>query len=190
MMKAFFVLLSGVLSSCAIEKPGYETVKKEGDFEVRKYESIRVVSAPMDGMEKRDQSFRKLFKYISGENAGKKKIAMTSPVFMEKAQSPDEKQKGSMSFMLPAEVAKAGPPSPDSDEVSLGQIDSGAFVVLRFKDWDNEKAQAAASEKLDQLISQHQLEPVGKKFFAFYDPPWTPGLLRTNEVWQRIRKSP
>ena len=95
-MKALFIFLGGILSSCAIEKPKYETIQKDGDFEVRKYAAIKVVSAPMDDMAKRDVSFRKLFKYISGENADK------------------------------------------------------------------------------------------QKFFAFYDPPWTPELLRRNEIWQKI----
>jgi DNA gyrase inhibitor GyrI len=189
MMKALFVLISGILTSCAIEKPDYETVTKDGDFEVRKYDSIRVVSAPMDDMEKRDQSFRKLFKYISGENAEKKKIAMTSPVFMENSEDTAEKQKGRMSFMLPAEIAKAGAPSPDANEVSLGEIESGTFAVLRFKGWDNEKAQTAASEKLAELIAKNELKPSGGKFFAFYNPPWTPEWFRRNEVWQRVENA-
>jgi len=190
MMKASFLLLSGILTSCAIEKPDYETVTKDGDFEVRKYESIRVVSAPMDDMGKRDKSFRKLFKYISGENAEKKKIAMTSPVFMEDPDEPDEEQNGRMSFMLPAEVAEAGAPSPDAYELSLGEIESGTFAVLRFNGWDNEKAQAAASEKLAELITKNELNPSGVKFFAFYNPPWTPEWFRRNEVWQRTKNAP
>lgn len=187
MMKALFVLLSGVLTSCAIEKPEYETIKRDGDFEIRKYGAIRIVSAPMDDMENRDQSFRKLFKYISGDNSEKKKIAMTSPVFMNEEA---ETTKGSMSFMIPSEVAKAGAPSPDGEGLSIGEIETGNFAVLRFKGWADAKAQTAASEKLAALISENKLKPIGPNFFAFYDPPWTPELLRRNEVWQRIETSP
>ena len=80
-----------------IEKPAYETIEKEGKFEIRKYEAIPVVSAPMDNMGQRDQSFRKLFQYISGANEKKQKIAMTSPVFMEgKADDKGENPNGRM----------------------------------------------------------------------------------------------
>lgn len=188
-MKALFLFLSGVLTSCAIEKPDYETLRKEGDFEVRKYASIRIVSAPMENMDKRDQSFRKLFKYISGENADKKRISMTSPVFMnEGAENAEnaEKSGGRMSFMLPAEVAKAGAPSPDGEELALDEIKPGIFAVLRFKGWDKEPNRKAASEKLEELISAEKLKSIGPEFFAFYNPPWTPEMFRRNEIWQRI----
>jgi hypothetical protein len=54
-MKALIVLMGGLLSSCAIENPDYETLQKEGNFEVRKYAAIKVVSAPMKDMEKRNE---------------------------------------------------------------------------------------------------------------------------------------
>ncbi|MFK7849701.1 MAG: heme-binding protein [Akkermansiaceae bacterium] len=182
-MRTWFILLCGALSSCAIEKPAYESVKKDGSFEIRKYESIRVVSAPMDDMDERNQSFRKLFKYISGENADKKKIAMTSPVFMDEDTTP----KGQMSFMIPSEIAKEGAPSPDAEEVTLDEIKSGTFAVFTFKGWNKPESREKASGQLDTLLKEHRLRPIGKKFFAFYDPPWTPEMFRQNEVWQRIK---
>lgn len=185
-MRTVLILLSAVLTSCAIEKPDYESVKKDGDFEIRKYDAIKVVSAPMDDMEKRDQSFRKLFKYISGENEEKKKIAMTSPVFM----SDDKDPKGQMSFMLPAEIAEKGAPSPDAEGVTLNTIESGTFAVLGFKGWNKAEQREKASELLAELVGKEKLKPIGKQFFAFYDPPWTPEFLRQNEVWQRVQPVP
>jgi len=185
-MKGLFVLLAGALSSCAIEKPDYQTVSKEGSFEVRKYSSIPIVSAPMDDMENRNQSFRKLFKYIRGENSRKTKISMTAPVFMDQQSEADTKTKSRMSFMIPAEVAKTGAPSPDATGVSLDEIQSGTFAVLRFKGWEDETARKDASAELDGLISAQKLSPIGQKFFAFYNPPITPEFLRRNEIWQRV----
>ena len=54
-MEALFVFMGGILSSCVIEKPDYKTLQKEGNFEVRKYAAIKVVSAPMKDMEKRNE---------------------------------------------------------------------------------------------------------------------------------------
>jgi len=183
-MKALFILVGGVLSSCAIEKPDYETVSREGNFEVRKYPSIQVVSAPMDDMAKRDASFRKLFKYISGENAGKQKIAMTSPVFMDEGKK--DAAAGKMSFMLPAKVAEKGAPAPEGEGLAVTEIAGGTFAVLRFKGWSKEESRNKAAETLAALITGNKLKPEGATFFAFYDPPWTPELMRRNEIWQRI----
>ena len=181
-MKALFLLLVGALSASAIEKPDYEVIHEDGKFEVRKYESIKVVSAPMDDMEKRDESFRKLFKYISGNNANDQKIAMTAPVFM------DEKggKQGTMSFMLPAEIAKAGAPAPDAEDLEVTEVEGGTYAVLKFKGWKNEEKQDAAIGKLAELVAAQKLKPVGEHFFAFYDAPWKPEIFRRNEVWQRV----
>lgn len=181
-MKALFLFIASTLGASAIEKPDYETIFAEGDFEVRKYESIKVVSAPMDDMENRDESFRKLFKYISGNNANDQKIAMTAPVFM------DEKgdKEGTMSFMLPAEIAEAGAPSPDEEGLEVTEVEGGTYAVLCFKGWKSEKQQEAAIAKLTELVAAQNLKPINEPFFAFYDPPWKPEMFRRNEVWQRV----
>lgn len=183
-MKALFVLLAAALTSCAIEEPAFESVRKEGNFEVRKYAAIPIVSAPMEDMGKRDDSFRTLFRYISGANKDKAKIAMTSPVFMENGAAADKP--GRMSFMIPAKVSEMGAPAPTAEEVAVSEIGGGTFAVLRFKGWKDDAKRAQASTDLAQHLSEAALKPIGKPFFAFYDPPWTPEPLRRNEVWQRI----
>jgi hypothetical protein len=185
-MKALFVFLGGILSSCAIEKPDYETLQKTGDFEVRKYQAIKVVSAPMEDMGKRDDSFRKLFNYISGKNEAKQKIAMTSPVFMEDGEKNGAASTGKMSFMLPAKIAEKGAPEPDGEGLAITEIAGGTFAVLRFKGWDREENRNKAAAELAKLIAGQKLKPAGSTFFAFYDPPWTPEMMRRNEVWQRL----
>jgi DNA gyrase inhibitor GyrI len=183
-MKTLFIFLTAALTSCAIEEPAFESVRKEGNFEVRKYAAIPVVSAPMEDMGKRDDSFRTLFRYISGANADKAKIAMTSPVFMENGAAKDIP--GRMSFMIPAKVSEKGAPAPTAAEVAVSEIGGGTFAVLRFKGWKDAAKREQAKGDLTKLLSEAALKPVGKPFFAFYDPPWTPEPLRRNEVWQRV----
>lgn len=183
-MKFLFVLLAGALTSCAIEEPAFESVSKEGDFEVREYKAIPIVSAPMADMEKRDDSFRSLFRYISGANVDKAKIAMTAPVFMENGAT--NKEAGKMSFMIPAKVSEKGAPAPVAEGVSVSEIDGGTFAVLRFSGWKDEAKRDKAKEDLAKLVSGAAFKPVGKPFFAYYDPPWKPGFMRRNEVWQRV----
>jgi DNA gyrase inhibitor GyrI len=184
-MKALYALLIASLTSCAIEKPAYETVQKKGNFEVRTYAAIPIVSAPMADMEKRNDSFRQLFKYISGENDKKQKISMTAPVFVD--DTADAKKSGSMSFMIPAVVAKNGSPNPNAEGLAVEKIEGGTYAVLRFSGWDKEDKRTAATESLAKLITENKLNPKGKPFFAFYDPPWIPELLRQNEVWQKLK---
>ncbi len=182
-MKPLLLLLTTALVSCAIEKPPFESISKNGKFEIRKYEAIRIVSAPMDTMENRDQSFRKLFRYISGDNQDNEKISMTSPVFMENQQ---DKKPGKMSFMLPAKIAERGAPSPDADDLSIQEIKAGKFATLRFSGWKDPAKQEAATKKLTELITENKLKPIGPPIFAFYDPPWIPEAFRQNEIWQRV----
>lgn len=183
-MKTLALLLLATLCSCAIEEPAFESVRKEGNFEVRKYASIPIVSAPMEDMGKRDDSFRTLFRYISGANADKTKIAMTSPVFMENGDT--EEKPGRMSFMIPAKVSEEGTPAPTAEDVAVSELGGGTFAVLRFKGWRDDASREQATTELGKLLSEAALKPIGKPFYAFYDPPWTPEPLRRNEVWQRV----
>lgn len=183
-MKIPSLLILASLCSCAIEEPAFESVRKEGNFEVRKYAVIPVVSAPMQDMGKRDDSFRTLFRYISGANEDQSKIAMTSPVFMENGAAADKA--GLMSFMIPAKISEKGAPAPTEEDVAISEIGGGTFAVLRFKGWKDDAKREDATSNLAKLISEAALKPIGKPFYAFYDPPWTPEPLRRNEVWQRV----
>lgn len=118
--KTFFVgtaLAVGVLlgavgvPAMALEEPAFESVKKEGDFEVRQYRGFIVaetfVSGDMD--EASNAGFRAIADYIFGNNieAGVKasatvgeknneKIAMTAPVTMEKTTTENTNEKIAM----------------------------------------------------------------------------------------------
>ena len=183
-MKIPAILILASLCSCAIEEPAFKSVRKEGNFEVRKYATIPIVSAPMQDMEKRDDSFRTLFRYISGANEDKSKIAMTAPVFMENGAAADKT--GRMSFMIPSQVSEKGAPTPTAEDVAISKIGGGTFAVLRFKGWKDDTKREEATGNLAKLISEAALKPVGKPLYAFYDPPWTPEPLRRNEIWQRV----
>ncbi len=186
-MKIVLALLSTALCSCAIEKPEYELLSKDGAFELRKYPEIKIVSAPMKDMDGRDTSFRTLFRYISGANEAKRKIEMTSPVFMNMgADQEPEEATGKMSFMIPAKVTKEGAPAPDEETLEISEIGEGTFAVLRFKGWNKAPQRETASLALEKIVREQKLTPIDDRFFAFYDPPWIPEMFRTNEVWQRV----
>lgn len=177
------------LTSRAIEEPPFKSLKKDGKFELREYASIPIASAPMEGMGKRDKSFNNLFQYISGANDGKQKIPMTAPVLMEGgATDAAGTEKGRMSFVIPAAVAQAGAPKPTGEGMTTGKIEASRIATLRFKGWSSEEKRKAAEVELAALIKANKLKPIGKPFFAFFDPPWTLEMFRRNEVWQRVEK--
>jgi len=177
------------LLSHAVEEPPFKSLKKDGKFELREYANIPIASAPMEGMGKRDKSFNNLFKYISGANEGNQKIPMTAPVLMEAGPADAAgAEKGKMSFVIPAAVAKAGAPKPTGEGMAVGAIQASQIATLRFTGWTSEESRKKAEEDLANLIKANKLTPIGKPFFAFFDPPWTLEMFRRNEVWQRVEK--
>lgn len=182
------IVLSGAVS--AIEKPDYEVLRKDGKLELRKYADLPVVSAPMAGMNERNDSFGRLFQYISGANRDQAKIKMTAPVFMEgshKDRAPANS--GTMSFLIPSQVARAGSPEPAGNDVRLGKIAGGTIAAIRFKGWKSETARKNAIDTLEAWVTQQGWTSEGRPFFAIYNPPWTPEFMRRNEVWLRVTQS-
>ena len=90
------VLALTLLQGCAVmartEEPAFESIKKEGDFEVRQYRGFIVAETFVKGdmSEAGSAAFRAIAGYIFGNNIsattkGSEKIAMTAPVTMEKS---------------------------------------------------------------------------------------------------------
>jgi hypothetical protein len=96
---------------------------------------------------------------------------MTTPVFMVDNR---------MAFVLPAEKREA--PAPASKDVRLEKRPAGHVAVIRFSGQRSAEADADALSKLRAWMAQQGLKETGKPFSASYDPPWTPGPMRRNEV--------
>lgn len=159
------------IAACAATRAGYETapytvLRSDGAFELRDYPELALVATRKDS---ENGSFRRLFRYISGDNAAGQKIAMTTPVFM---------QDDAMAFVLPTAVA----PAPTSGEVRLEKRPAARVAVHRYSGLRSPSADADALTKLRAWMAQQGLQAGGPPFRASYDPPWTPGPLRRNEV--------
>ncbi len=126
----------------------------------------------------------RLFRYISGANQSKQKVAMTTPVFM---QPETEGKAGNMAFVIPKDVAAKGAPKPASEQVTLQSRPAGRFAVVRFSGRMNDQSRDQAEQRLRDWMARRGLAAAGPSESAGYDPPWTPGPLRRNEVLIRIR---
>ena len=172
-----------VTSRAGYETASYEVEKKSGKFEVRQYAGHTVVTAPMNG-NSQNGSFGKLFQYISGSNEADQKIAMTTPVFMPADSSGTTKE---MQFVVPDDVAKGGAPSPKDKSVKLKRLSGGKYAALRFSGRSGSADRKKKLAELKALIKAEGLTASGTPIFAGYDPPWTPGLMRRNEVMMRVK---
>jgi hypothetical protein len=172
-------------SRAGYEGPDYAVISKSGKVEIRRYEDMvgAVTPTAKDNQSGRNSGFARLFRYITGENEGKTKIAMTSPVFMA---SDDDANELSMMFVMPKETVKSGVPKPSSGAVSVTTTKGGDFAVLRFKGHRSQEAQKEALASLRESITKQGLKSVGDPIFAYYDPPWIPEFARRNEVLLRI----
>lgn len=174
-----------VAARAGYESAAYDVIETDGNVEIRQYPDLVLVSTESN-FEARgnDGSFMRLFGYISGKNESKQKIEMTTPVFMEPGKS---EQKGKMSFVMPLSIAQAGAPEPNASNVTIGRRMGGRFAVIRFSGVMDVAKAEAHERKLREWMAARGLESEGIAERAGYDPPFTPGILRRNEVLIRIK---
>ena len=119
-------------SRSGYESAEYTVVETDGEFEIRDYPDLMLVTTTADfEAQGNDGSFGRLFRYISGGNESSTEVSMTTPVFMEPEA---EESEGQMSFLIPAEVAAREIPVPSDDSVKVEQRDGGQIcspAILR-----------------------------------------------------------
>ena len=165
------------------ESAPYRVVRTDGPVQVRDYPALTVVETPMaagvrDGQ---DGSFGRLFGFITGSNDAQQKIAMTTPVFM----SGDETSP-TMAFVLPAKMGAGDVPMPADPAVAVRQLDGGRYAVLRYRGDRSADAAAEALARLQAWLQTQELRGSSSPLYGYFDPPWTPGFLRRNEVMLRL----
>ena len=176
-----------VLAGCRTSRSAYESApyrvaRADGKFELRDYPALTVVETPMAQRgNSADGSFMRLFRFITGSNEAKQKISMTTPVFMSESES-----NATMSFVLPAKMKLSEVPKPADGSVQVRELPAGTFAVLRFSGGRNSRNEAEALTRLRDWLSQEKLSSAGLPVYGYFDPPWTPGFLRRNEVMLRM----
>jgi DNA gyrase inhibitor GyrI len=169
----------------AYESAAYTVLESDGPFETREYRDLMMATTNTEIESPRgDGSFMRLFRYIGGANEVGQKVAMTTPVFMEPGA---DTTSGRMGFVIPAQITAQGIPEPSDENVQIRKRKGGRFAVIRFDGRSNSDAVAKAEEQLTRWMSDQGFIRDGDTEFAGYDPPWTPGPLRRNEVIIRLR---
>jgi hypothetical protein len=167
------------------ESAEYQVVVDQGSFQVREYPSLVLATTPMSGPGLDDgDSFRRLFRYISGGNVAGAKISMTTPVLMS-----GEGGAGRMSFVVPRELAAKGAPAASSPDIRIETMPGGRFAAYRFSGGRDPEAYERARKELERRMRELGLRPDGPPIVAGYDPPFVPPFLRRNEVLFRLARS-
>jgi DNA gyrase inhibitor GyrI len=169
-------------SRAGYESAAYRRVRTDGPFELRDYPALTVVETPMaaGGRDGTDGSFGRLFRFITGGNEADQKIAMTTPVFMSGGETST-----TMAFVLPAKLKTADVPRPSDGSVTVRELAAGRFAVLRFRGGRDARTEAEALARLKAWMAAEQLGVLSPPVYGYFDPPWTPGFLRRNEVMLR-----
>jgi hypothetical protein len=162
-----------------VATPDYAVVGADGDVEVRDYPAL--VVAEIDRPGSRGQAVRAGFGPLAGyifarERPGEK-IAMTAPVTQTAAA-----QGWTIGFIMPKEYALADLPKPARDAVTLREIPPRRRVAIRFSGVADDALLAQQEALLRDWAADNGVALREPPEFAYYNDPFTPGVLRRNEV--------
>lgn len=196
-MKIIFtvlVMLTGVINAMAIEEAPYTVVKEAGRFELRDYAPHILAEIFVDGSleDAGNKAFRRLFRYISGENRSRGKISMTAPVAQEAAgekiamTAPVGQQrvqdKWAVSFMMPSTYTMETLPPPTDPGITLRQVSARRIAAVRYSGSWSETNYRRYKGELEKWIRDNGLIICGEPVWARYNPPFTLWFMRRNEI--------
>ncbi len=182
-MKKNFLAISLIICFISIFKYSYTMANEEAPYnivhetdiyEIRKYSDRLAVQVINKGD---NNSFRKLFNYISGSNNASEKIAMTIPVTQTK-----KNDKFFMQFYLPSKFTKETIPIPSNPDIEITTIQEGYYAVLQFSGRSSDKNFEKHSQILKQKLTEDKITIIGSFIRATYNSPFTLPILRRNEA--------
>ena len=162
----------------ANEEAKYNVVKSNETYEIRKY-SDRLAVQALNTNE--NNSFRKLFNYISGDNETNEEIKMTIPVTQMV-----KKGNMTMQFYLPSKFNKDNVPIPSSSDVEIVNIEEGYYAVIRYSGRASNKNFIKHKEILENELKKDNISIAGPAIKASYNSPFTLPMLKRNEAMFKV----
>ncbi|GGD86185.1 hypothetical protein GCM10011390_00990 [Aureimonas endophytica] len=172
------------------EEPDYDVVRRDGDIEVRDYDALVVAETVKAGYHEkaRKVGFNVLADYISAHNRSGKKIPMTAPVLQQLSEGEGQTKGWAIRFVMPKKYTASSLPAPTDGDVKIREFPARRMVAIRFP---GNFTASLASKKLMTLynyIADENLKQKGDPEYAFYNPPWTPGFLKRNEILIEVER--
>jgi hypothetical protein len=174
----FILSLITISNVMAAEEVKYTIVIKNQLYEIRKYSDRLVIETKTS-----DQSsgFRKLFKYISGDNKDKKEIKMTTPVTQT-----EKNGNMTMQFYIPTEFNEGNVPDPNNLEVKVLNIKGGYYAAIIYSGRASDSNYTKHKDILEDQLKKDKISIISKPIRATYNSPFTLPMLRRNEVMFKI----
>lgn len=202
-LASIFVAGCSVVGQSNVDTAPYTLLRSDDiqKIEVRNCDSMILVSTSMSGTSG-NSAFRKLFKYIGGENEGATEIAMTAPVMMD-----DKKitKKGTeismtapvfmnesadislMSFVMPNDFTLETTPKPTNPDVQVSELKDYKVAAIKFSGTLSDSNVDEHTKILTAWIANNGYTAIGKPIKAGYNGPFTLPMMRRNEVLVEVR---
>ncbi|RPJ37525.1 MAG: heme-binding protein [Deltaproteobacteria bacterium] len=178
----------------ATEEAKFAVLKKDGAFELRRYDAQIVAETLVAGEFKEvgNEGFRRLFRYISGGNRTQQSISMTAPVTQEggsekiamTAPVSQEKSGGEwrITFLMPSSYTLQTLPEPLDPKVQIKEVPGRYLAAVTYSGTWSQTRYEEHKALLVEWMATQGLKPTGGPVWARYNPPFTPWFLRKNEI--------
>ena len=194
LLLAIFGISLSMADAMAIEEAEYRVLEREGQFEIREY-AEHIVAETIAGKnfeEAGSVAFKRLFRYISGDNESRRKIAMAAPVSQRTAgekiamtapvsQRPSDSD-WAVSFMMPSSYTIDTLPVPSNPEIKIRTVRAHIAGAVQYSGFWSEKNYLENKSRLEAWIEKKKFIKDGNAVWARYNAPFTPWFLRRNEI--------
>lgn len=180
-------------AAMAIEEPAFKLLTQDGAFELREYPAYIVAETRVEASftDAGNAAFQRLFRYISGNNVSRQKIAMTAPVTQSQGEKismtapVSQTADGAgflVAFTLPSKFTLETAPKPLDPAIGIRKVPARLMACWRYSGRWTESNYRNAERQLRDAIKARGLVPRGEPILARYNPPFTPWFMRRNEV--------
>ena len=136
-----------------LEQPSHKVVQKDGNIEIRLYDSILLQSVSVSGDQYQAlrKGFRPLVTYIGAKKREGDKISMTAPVMQLPGDTQDD---WIISFSMPSKYDASSLPAPNNEQVFTETIGPTKAAVIRFSGNADEELLAQKTAQLSDWLKK------------------------------------
>ncbi|MEM9623494.1 MAG: heme-binding protein [Pseudomonadota bacterium] len=200
----FTILLSVSSNVWSLEEPGFTVVGSQGAVEFRQYGGYLIAETIVVDAADREAAanigFRRLFKYITGDNTEQIDIAMTAPVQQRPTgqkiamTAPVQQQPAdngwAISFVVPDKFTADTVPLPTNPNITIREVPDTLMAAIRYSGrWTDANIRRHKGTLKDQLMTAG-ITPAGEMITAFYNAPFSLPFTRRNEFLVPISQIP